>query len=446
VQLSWTAPASNGGSAITGYTVTAAPGGATCTTAGLSCTVNGLVNGTAYTFTVVATNGVGTSTPSAAAGPYTPRTVPGVPTGVSGDPGNTSVTVSWLAPASNGGAPITEYTVTATPGGATCATAGLSCTVTGLTNGTSYTFKVVATNAVGDSLPSAASPAVTPGAPPGPPLSVAGAAGDQSVEVLWAEPGSDGGSPIISYTVTASPGGAQCTAGNTAPLKCTVTGLTNGTPYIFTVTATNAVGTSAPSAPSIAITPREPTDCGAGQPGPFPDVPGNHPFCLDIEWLVNEGVTGGFTDGTFKPTFPVTRGSMAAFLYRYAGEPAFTPPAVATFPDVPTSHVFFKEIEWLVSEGITGGYDDGTYKPSVEISRGSMAAFLYRFAGEPAYTPPVTPSFSDVPLSHPFYKEIEWLAEVGITGGFNDGTFKPSQAVSRQAMAAFLHRYDDLSL
>ena len=85
---------------------------------------------------------------------------PGTPTGVAGD---RRVTVSWAAPASDGGSPITGYTVTASPGGGTCSTTGgLSCTVTGLVNGTAYTFTVRATNRVGTGPASAPSAPVTP--------------------------------------------------------------------------------------------------------------------------------------------------------------------------------------------------------------------------------------------------------------------------------------------
>jgi hypothetical protein len=184
--------------------------------------------------------------------------------------------------------------------------------------------------------------------------------------------------------------------------------------------------------------------CGPAGYGVFDDVSGSNPFCSDITWLVEEAIAEGFVDGGFHPLATISRQALAAFLYRYAGEPPFLPPGTPTFSDVPVSHQFFVEIEWLAMAGITGGFADGGYHPGAPITRQSVAAFLYRTAGEPAFIPPTSPTFDDVPLSHPFFVEIEWLASTGVTTGYPDGGYHPTAPVTRQAFAAFLHRYDDL--
>jgi hypothetical protein len=188
-------------------------------------------------------------------------------------------------------------------------------------------------------------------------------------------------------------------------------------------------------------------DAGAFEGAPqacaqaFPDVPTSSQFFDEICWLDQMDITGGFADGEFKPSQSVTRQSMAAFLFRLAGSPPFPDPPTASFPDVPTNSQFFTEIEWLADEEITGGFADGTFKPGQSVTRQAMAAFLFRVMGDPeSFHDPATATFPDVPVGSTFFTEIEWLADAEITGGFADGTFKPAQAVSRQAMAAFLLR------
>src|SRR5262249_33214956 len=151
--VTWSAPASD--QPISSYTVTSSPGGVVATVGGsvTTATVKGLTNGTGYTFTGVATRSVGDSLPSSPSDSVTPATVPGAPTSVVGTPGNDSVRLSWVPPTSNGGSPVTGYVVTVLPGGQSVQFSGsaTSGTVTGLTNGSSYTFTVAAVNEVGES-------------------------------------------------------------------------------------------------------------------------------------------------------------------------------------------------------------------------------------------------------------------------------------------------------
>ena len=77
------------------------------------------------------------------------------------------------------------------------------------------------------------------------------------------------------------------------------------------------------------------------------------------------------------------------------------------------------------------------------IDRNATAALLYRMAGSPSYTAPRTTSFKDVRPGSAFYKEIHWMSAQGITTGWNDGTFRPLDQTHRDAMAAFLYRFEN---
>lgn len=188
-------------------------------------------------------------------------TAPGAPTGAAATAGNAQAVVTFIAPASNGGATITGYTATSTPSSVTASITGASAapiTVTGLTNGTAYTFTVHATNSVGNSSESTASNSVTPATVPNAPTIGAATATNQRASVTFSAPASNGGAPVATYTVTAtdttsSPRGGQTATGTVSPI--TVTGLTNGDNYTFTAHATNSIGNSVESSATSAVSP-----------------------------------------------------------------------------------------------------------------------------------------------------------------------------------------------
>jgi alpha-tubulin suppressor-like RCC1 family protein len=256
--VTFNAPLLDGGSAITGYTVTSSPAGGLDNNAGTLTTshlISGLANGTAYTFTVTASNVAGTSLASAESNSVTPMTVPGTPTIGTATAGNAQATVTFSAPEANGGSAISGYAVTSSPAGGVDSNAGTTATshlITGLTNGTAYTFTATASNEVGAGAASAPSNSVTPMTVPGAAEITTVTAGNRQATVTFTAPASDGGSAIIGYTVTSNPGGKTASS-DASPIV--IANLTNGIAYTFTVTATNMAGTSLASTASNAVVP-----------------------------------------------------------------------------------------------------------------------------------------------------------------------------------------------
>lgn len=172
----------------------------------------------------------------------------------------------------------------------------------------------------------------------------------------------------------------------------------------------------------------------------FSDVGPDHPFREEILALATAGIITGYPDGAFGPARPVSRQASAAFLHRALVGEAAASCAEAPFSDVPVDHPFCGEIAALAEAGIVAGYGDGTFGPGRQVSRQAAAAYLARAFG-PAEVPACTEAvFTDVAADHPFCGEIAWLVEEGIATGYSDGSFGPGDVVSRQAMAAFLHR------
>jgi hypothetical protein len=261
ISLTWSAPA-DGGIAVTSYEITAAPTtGSTAVVdsvpaSDLSATVTGLGVETTYDVTVTADNAVATGNPSVPIS-LTPIGPPSAPYGVSVKAGNRRATVRWNAPANNGGSPITSCQVIPYIGSnpqkpVTVSPSTTSKRITGLKNGTTYTFVVTATNKVGTSRSQPSAP-VTPATVPGA-AALKGTAGKHRVTLTWTPPTATGGAPIRGYevymgtsrtTITSTPVNKSLIRKNARSYK--VTGLKNGTRYYFILKAVNAVGLGARS-------------------------------------------------------------------------------------------------------------------------------------------------------------------------------------------------------
>ncbi len=259
--VTFTAPASDGGSPIISYEVTSSPGGITGTLSGASggtVNIKGLAIGTPYTFTVTASNAVYTSESSVASSPaITPITTPGAPTiGTATTLSDSAISVAFTPPSDGGGSPITSYTVTSSPGSYTGIGTESPIVVSGLNGGTGYTFTVTATNAAGTSDASGSSNQATTDTRISDAPSIGTAtAGFEQATITFTAPAHDGGAAITTYVATSSPGGIRGTVSGPGSGEITVTGLTNGVDYTFTVTAINENGTSAPSSASNSVTP-----------------------------------------------------------------------------------------------------------------------------------------------------------------------------------------------
>ncbi len=279
---------------------------------------------------------------------------PQPPLDVTASPGGLMATVSWDAPEDDGGQPISGFTVFISSGEepeewdfpvADLTAAVTTVDVIGLEADVDYSFKVTAWNSIGESELSEVSNTVT--------------VGGATYEFTDMNPGDDFFDEI---TWMAEVGLS--------------TGFEPGPEYRPGATLTR-------QAMSAFIYRLNGSPLGSDpqcESAPFPDVSTDNDFCGEIAWMADKGITQGNSDGTFNPTGAVSRQAMSAFLYRSANGPD-APPACteAPFSDVPVADDFCPYIAWMKAEGISTGDPEGTFRPTLPVTRMAMSAFLYRY-------------------------------------------------------------------
>jgi len=283
-ELTWTAPVANGGPPVTNYVVQYRPANqrvpqwttkfSIMPNPATQATVATLANGQPYLFRVAAVNAGGQGPFSPPSLAIKPRGLPGAPAGLTATAGDSQVTLSWQAPASDGGAAISGYLVeyssdlatwTAVPG--TLMPPGVAppttVTVKGLVNGVGYSLRVAARNIAGvGAYASTDTLAVFPKGLPAAPTGVSAVAGKGKATVSWIAPQSNGGALVSSYRISyARKVGSTWAAWKHVeqsafqPPTAVVSGLAGGSLYRFRVAAVNAVGVGASSPQAAFATP-----------------------------------------------------------------------------------------------------------------------------------------------------------------------------------------------
>ena len=176
---------------------------------------------------------------------------------------------------------------------------------------------------------------------------------------------------------------------------------------------------------------------------PFKDVSEmngskKNPFYEAILWAVDNNITTGYKDNTFKPGATCTRGHVVTFLWRAAGSPE--PQSLKNpFKDVKESSPFYKAILWAAERGVTTGYSDGTFRPNAACTRAHVVTFMWRYFGMPGPTGDIRLKDLDG-LNKDFREAILWAASKGITTGYSDGSFRPNASCTRAHVVTFLWR------
>lgn len=166
----------------------------------------------------------------------------------------------------------------------------------------------------------------------------------------------------------------------------------------------------------------------------FGDVASGEFYTDAVQWMVDADITSGTSPGCFSPGNATTRGEVATFIHRSAGQPAG---GSSGFTDVAPGAFYADAVGWMVGQRITKGTTPSTFAPDRLVTRGELATFLHRAEGSPAAS---GEGFVDVAPNDYFADAVSWMVAEGITTGTTATTFSPNRHVTRGEIATFLYR------
>ena len=267
--------------------------------------------------------------------------------------------------------------------------------------------------------------------------------GDGGLDMATANTGSNNVSVLLNNchpTATGTPTGTP-TGTATRATTVTVTSMPTNT-AVSSVTVTLSATASATAArtttsTAIASSTRQATVTSTATTTPttctitFSDVPPGSTFYTYIECLACRGIISGYQDGTFRPSSNVTRGQAAKIVANSAGYDETIPPTKQTFSDVTPGSTFWIYIERVALHGAISGYSDGTFRPNNNVTRGQLAKIDAEVKGYDDVIPPTQQTFSDVAPGSTFWVYIERVALHNVVSGYSDATFRPFNSVTR---------------
>ncbi len=392
-------------------------------------------------------------------------------------------TPTWTRTPTATNTPILTTTPTITPTGPPAATATASATATN----TATLPATVTPPATGTPTATSIPPTLT-ATPAGPPAVTATASATATntatlpatvtppatgTPTATSPPLTSTATPVTPPTFTTTGTAAPATATDTPSVAPTGTPPVTATPPLTTPSATatslppSATATAWPTgqpsgtatAVGLSVTPTAPSATATVCTIRFSDVADTTAYYYaSVYYLACRGVISGYSDGTFRPYNNTTRGQLAKIVVLAYAIPLVTPPAegARTFSDVTPDNVFYGLIETAAARSLVSGYTCGGsnpqtgaaelcdaaqrpyYRPGNNVTRGQLTKIVVIGAGWALRTP-VTATFSDVPAGNVFYPFIETAVCHGIISGYNDGTFRPTNAATRGQIAKIVY-------
>ncbi|MGE4484304.1 MAG: YDG domain-containing protein [Oscillospiraceae bacterium] len=325
---------------------------------------------------------------------------------------------------------------------------GATYTLTDADKGCEITISAVAKGATYTGSVSSAAVSVTATVPSAPVVT----ASKSNSQITFRWTATDGGRPISRYTLQLDDGDAFDLPADTTSYK--FTGLTNGTSYMLTVTASNEIGTSEPGTcsakptkpsshgdvPVVTTTYTITATAGAGgtidPEGATVEKGDDQTFTItadtgyEIKYVLVDGLTVGAVDSyTFED---VTAYHTIKAVFSKVE-------AVNQFTDVESGDWFSEAVNYVFDNGLMNGMTDTEFAPATKMNRAMLVTVLWRIAGEKSGTS--DQAFGDIPSGAYYEEAVRFAVENGITAGRGDGNFDPNADVTREEMALFFYRF-----